>query len=90
MSHKKVSKYTNNAVLRMITRQSVFSIRFEFKNKSSGIKLISAMTILVPSTVGLIQTYSGDNGGSKDDRVGPVPRVAVYVPGDGHTLARSL
>lgn len=35
-------------------------------------------------------TYCGDNGGCKDDRVHPVPRVAVLFSSDGHTLARSL
>ena len=35
-------------------------------------------------------TYRGDNGGCKDDRVAPVPRVAVIFSTDGHTLACSF
>lgn len=41
-------------------------------------------------TADVIQTYSGDNGGGEDDGVGPVPGLAVSLPSDGHTLARSL
>lgn len=35
-------------------------------------------------------TYSGDDGGSKDNRIAPVPCVAAIVPGDSQTLAGSL
>lgn len=55
--------------------------------KSTHIKLLSAGQ---QRAVELIQTYSSDDGGSEDDRVCPIPRVAVFVSGDGHTLARSL
>lgn len=37
-----------------------------------------------------MQTDSRDNGRRKDDGVEPVPRVAVLVAGDGHTLAGRL
>lgn len=55
-----------------------------------GMKPVPLRNVLMPGTIYLIPTYSGDNSGSKDDRVRPVPRLAVFIPGDGHTLARSL
>lgn len=56
-------------------------------NEINSFKLLSAGQ---QRAVELIQTYSSDDGGSEDDRVCPIPRVAVFVSGDGHTLARSL
>lgn len=35
-------------------------------------------------------TDGGDDGRGEDDGVRPVPRVAVNVAGDAHTLARRL
>lgn len=63
------------------------SVLSRAKTHSAGFSLLSEATC---KSQEIVQTDSRDNGGCKDDGVGPVPRVPVDVTNDGHALPRSL